>query len=515
MASITYLQSLDKKLPLLLLGLAGVFTILYSTRWGVGLDQDSLNYIGAAESILRGQGFSTVTPAGEVRAITLAPPLFSLALTPFGFVGINMFAAARGLNALLFGINILFVGYIVQVNTTRLWPSIFASVLMLTSVDMIFYHSMALSEPLFIFLGLGALYFLDNYLQRSRILPLFLSALFISAATLTRYIGVMLIATLCISVIILGKRDLRQRIVDCLVAVLISSIPLLLWLVRNREVSRNEPRLASGAELAKAEFKTHLVQARHLKSGLDAISLWLLPPGIPVRFRVVLAAVVIASLLIIVWLARSGIVSMVYLNATYIVLYCLGLALSISFLSIDISFGSRYVLPVFVSIVLVLVVSLSRVSLKAKPAIRIAITTLCVLLSLSYLQRAAVVINRSHQDGMGWESPLWTQSKSMSLIRSLPNDVRVYSNFPISIGFLTHREIYALPYKLNPRTDEPLADYAPKLFEVGASSESRRTLLFYVNVEQRCFPAENELKQTLSVKEIERGPEGSLYEVLP
>ena len=74
-----------KLLTLLLLGLIGVLTILYSTRWGVGLAYDSIGYLSGAENLVRGQGYSHVTGLGEIEPTNQWPPMFSLSITPFGF----------------------------------------------------------------------------------------------------------------------------------------------------------------------------------------------------------------------------------------------------------------------------------------------------------------------------------------------------------------------------------------------------------------------------------------------
>src|SRR5262249_16901227 len=141
-----------------ILGLVGVVAILYITaRWGIGINTDSLGYVSGAESLLRGEGYNHITPLGEIKPTVQWPPLYSLMLVPFGAAGMSISPGARWLNALLFGINILLVGYLAYRNTT-FWPSIFASVLILTSGVVITLHAIAYSEPLYFFLSLSGLY---------------------------------------------------------------------------------------------------------------------------------------------------------------------------------------------------------------------------------------------------------------------------------------------------------------------------------------------------------------------
>jgi len=79
---------------------------------------------------------------------------------------------------------------------------------------------------------------------------------------------------------------------------------------------------------------------------------------------------------------------------------------------------------------------------------------------------------------------------------------------------LSQREIRDLPWKYNPVTGKPSPDYLPKLQEIGATSQSQRTVIVYVSWQSGFFPSADDLKQVLSLKEIEKAPEGSVYEVL-
>ena len=500
-------SSLDKKLFFhLVLGLLGVLLILYCTRWGAGLSDDSLGYISGAESLLRGEGYNHVTPLGEIKPTVQWPPLFSLMLTPFGAMGMSLFEAARWLNALLFGINILLVGYIVYAKTS-FWPSIFASLIVLTSGDLIHIHAMAHSEALYFFLGLSGLYYLDKYLQNSRKYPLIISALIIGAATLTRFIGITLIATLCLSVLILGTRGLRQRIVDCFIGGLISSVPLLLWVTRNR--------VEGGHVSFVQNYQPHLPQARHIREGLDTVSLWLMPVRIPFSVRAVtVVVVVLAMLLMMVWLRYSRALSFCYLNIIYVLAYILAHTLFITFVSLYLYYDSRYLSPVLISMILILSLSLHHITLRTNRRVGIGIAVLCVLFSVYYVKRADFVVTSIRQNGLGLESRMWRQSKVIGSIKSLPDDVRIYSNLPIAVHFLSNRQIRELPYEFDPSTEIPLSDYLAKTKEIGAASQSQRTVIIFVNWRNRYFPSEDDLKEVLSLKQIETASEGSVYEVL-
>jgi hypothetical protein len=500
-------QAVDKRLILLvIISLAGVLVILYSTRWGVGMGHDQLGYIQGAQNLVSGQGYSHYTPLGELKPTLQWPPLYSLTLTLPGFTGISIFEGARWLNALLFGINILMVGYIAYLKTD-LWSALFGSFLMLTSTVLLYVHAMALSEPLFISLGLAGLYFLDRYVVNSRASLLILSALSMGAATLTRYMGVTLIATLCFGVLFFSKRLLRRRFFDCIIAGLVASLPLLIWIVRNRLVT---------GQTASRTVQIHLIKLKHLKEGLYTIALWFMPARIAANSKaLVLFAVimVICGVLLIAWSRERGAHTFFYLNVIYVLIYCLGLVFFISFVSLDLAFDTRYLSPVFVSVVLILALSVYQISRWASTPVVTGITALCLLLSCFYTVRAISFVKTAHQHGLGWESPSWRQSQLVTAVKNLPDETLIYANYATGIAYLSQRKIEDLPIKFDEHTENPATGYLEKLREIGMESRRRRTIIIYISAFPPHFVSEDELNQVFSLRKISSTPEGSIYEV--
>ena len=487
-------QGLNKSyLILVLISLAGVLAILYSTSWGVGMGHDQLGYIQGAQNLARGQGYSHFTPMGELKPTMQWPPLYSLTLSLFETVGINVFAGARWLNALLFGINIFLVGYLAYLKTD-LWHAVFGSFLILTSTVVLYVHTMAFSEPLYIFLGLAGLYFLDRYLTNSKSYFLIFSAATMGAAALTRYMGVTLMATLCVSILLFGKRALRRRFVDCFIAGFVASLPLLIWMVRNRLVT---------GQTSTRQLQIHLIKARHVRQGLYTIALWFMPERfLSSSMALILFAVVgiVIGLFLIVWFRNHSASTFFYLNVAYILLYCLGLVFFISFVSLDLAFDARYLSPVFVSFVLILTLCIHRITIQARKPIVIGVAVVCVCCSVFYAARALHFVKLSHQDGSGWESRSWKQSELVSAVKDLPGDALIYANYATGIAFLSQRKIEDLPLKFDEHTENPSTDYLEKLKGIGEASRTRRTVIIYLKLPWQHVVSENELKQTLALK---------------
>src|SRR4030065_2862237 len=88
---------------IVLLSLIGSLAIAFSTRWGPWAYSDSTEYIVSARTFLSEGRLGFYAPSGSFESLTLHPPLYSLSLSAFGLIGIDLIIAARWLNVFLFG----------------------------------------------------------------------------------------------------------------------------------------------------------------------------------------------------------------------------------------------------------------------------------------------------------------------------------------------------------------------------------------------------------------------------
>ena len=150
-------------LPVLAVG--AFFLLLYATPQGLGLNDDSIAYIAGARSLLAGDGYreAWLVSAGYV---THFPPGFPAALAFIGSaLGVDPLRAARLLNAMLFGLNTLLVGWLAFRMTASRAVGLLTAALFLITPAMLRIHSNAMSEPLYIFFTLAAFLALDVYLR--------------------------------------------------------------------------------------------------------------------------------------------------------------------------------------------------------------------------------------------------------------------------------------------------------------------------------------------------------------
>jgi len=208
--------NMNINLKILILSLTGmVIMFICTSRYGVGVDPDSVFYISAGRNLLKGLGLSLFYYGdGKLVPMTHFPPLFPALLSLFSFFGASFFSVARWLNILLFGANIWLITLIVNKYTRSVHVSFFASFLMLTSVGMLSIHSMALTEPLFIFLTISGLYLLASYFENQRLLLFIASSGLTALAFLTRYIGAATVVAGVVGIVYLSKKRMPRRVVD-------------------------------------------------------------------------------------------------------------------------------------------------------------------------------------------------------------------------------------------------------------------------------------------------------------
>src|SRR5436309_13784730 len=187
--------------------LLGSCILLISTRWGIGGYPDSLVYVGVARSILDGSGVRFFNDMGEFAPVTQYPPLYPSMMAAFGIMGLDPLLGSRWISVFLFAANAILVAYILYRTTLSPGASIAGAFFALTSFPMIYIHSMAMSEPMFIFLVFLGFSFLALYLEGSTRWMVYMCALTIGLSSLTRYVGIAFLLTGPVAIFCLGDRE--------------------------------------------------------------------------------------------------------------------------------------------------------------------------------------------------------------------------------------------------------------------------------------------------------------------
>ncbi len=263
-----------------LLAVGGIWLLAYSTPNGLGLNDDSIAYVAGARSILNGNGYREAWLASN-GPVTHFPPGFPGVLALIGFVtGLDPVRGARALNGLLFGLNIILTGWVGWRLTGSRVAGVLAAALTLFSSSLLYVHTRAMSEPLYLFLMLVSFLLLDYYFKNLRPYLLVALGFALGWAYLARYAAVSLLATV-VAVLFVLHESWRTRLKSALILSL-SALPWILgWSLRNRLVGGSftnrvlgwHPITASNWDLGIKTFAEFLVPLREMRRDLSRIPL--------------------------------------------------------------------------------------------------------------------------------------------------------------------------------------------------------------------------------------------------
>lgn len=501
-----------------MLSLAGLASLLLATRWGIGIDYDSVAYIATARYFLSGHDYPTwLYPA------THWPPLLPGALAAIGALRLDPEFGARWLNACLFAANIALVGAMVARYAGGLgWSALLASFLMLASQDMLLIHSMAWSEPLFIFLVLLAILMLAEYLDRASFGLLAASAGMTACAFLTRYLGGTLVVAGAVALIVLGHRPLWRRVVDAAFFGTVGAVPAVLWVLQGA-------RGVGGA--ADRVVASHPVTVADLLFGLQTASAWLIPKRVPDRAILFLVVVVVTGVAAAIssarpprrrWLAQEGGRDRVFaalppLLSIFVIAYVGLLLAAISFVDMAI-LNERTLSPVFVAM-LILLFCIAAGRWKdgqfSRP-LRLALILLVIYVAALSTFRATSYVLGAYRDGLGTGRPEWRRSELVRRVKGLPPGVLVYSNLPDAIYILTGRPVAFIPPKVDPVSGLRNPAYASQFLAMKHDLEGGRAVLVLLTLLDYERGADHssrvsELRSGLPLAVVDRTYDGEIY----
>jgi hypothetical protein len=508
-----------------ILSMIGLVGITVLTHLGIGISPDSIAYVGGARSLLTGYGFSFPASDNTYTPITHFAPLYSIILSAVGVLGKDPMVAARWVNALLFGANIYFIGFMVsslRYKASRKidYLAVVASLLMLVSATMVEIHIMAWTEPIFILLSLLGIYLLAAYFEKSRPGILILSAIVISLATLSRYIGVALVVSGVIGLMLFSPFNTKKRIFDILLFLLLSTSPLILWLVRNQ--------LVAGTATSR-ELSIHLISKAHIEVAITTLSSWFLIPASASAYVKVIPLLLLTLGFIGILLQNnasgkkfvvdfSRIPPMIKLLVLLIVFYGLFLVISISFLDANTPLDARILSPVFVSGMVVtfyivgeLITWVSRHSQKGN-LVHFTVLAISGIFIFSYLSAAINIADRSYQLGIGYNDLAWKNSKTLAEVRKLAKGINIYTNSTEAIYIGTGRIAKSIPKKFESMSQTKNLNYLHEVLVMYQEIQDEGGVLVYFDrVKRPTLPDMPELLSLVDLQLISSLEDGDIY----
>jgi 4-amino-4-deoxy-L-arabinose transferase-like glycosyltransferase len=457
---------------LVALCLAGVALELYATRSGPAIRGDSVRYVMGARNILAGNGFSRLSGGGEVFPETGFAPLLSFALTALGLAGIDMYAGARVMNALLFGGSLFLVGTLISLATHSRWLGLLGVILVLLAPNVFEWHAWVMSEALFIFLLLLSVYGLVMHIESGGPGFLALAALAAGAASLARYVGVSLVPAGAAAILLWGHGRWKDRAGRAAIFALLACLPFALWMVRNVTVG--------GAGLANRQVRYHPFRPEMLRVLLFEPTTWVIPEFavLPRTVRgalsllLLLGGPILFLLQVRRWRTRgsAGIrEEQAVLPLTLLLLipaYLAVLAFNSLFLDAATTYTGvlRYLTPLFVLVVLLEVTTYARgfpAGRQRRPVA--ALLTVLLVLLLSTNAQATMALARISAAQLGFPPVEGEWADLAARLKGQGPDEPILTDNPEMIYYLTGRPAYTMPIKYDPYQQAFRQDFAEQI----------------------------------------------------
>ena len=427
-------------------GLGIAHILVRTATYGPVVETDSVHFLSTAMRFLAGEGLQDFMGA----PLVTWPPLFPLLLAAGGWVGSEPFAASRWINATAFGLTILAAGCWLRANLRSQWLTLAATATLAASLPLSRWASYCKTDFLPVLFTLLALIQLAAFLHRKTAWPpLWWAAICTALTALTRYPGVVLIGVGVLVLLVRRTPPLAIRLKDAVVFGVISSMPLAGVLTRNWAVSGTlTGRIAKSGQSLSAG----------LRQIVEVFRGWVVPPnapdGVAYLLGLAIAAVVLASATAILRTFRmhrddpEAAPAQVRLGpalpfAVFALTY-LGFMVAVVPFTVSQGIDSRYLLPVYVPLLLVAALLLDRfLSSEAADRMTVAKWGLASLVLLGLLAHVSFSAHRNLRlTRQAWRagfeiwtlkplnSAYWESSETLKYIRTHLSDGTIYTNFP-------------------------------------------------------------------------------------
>lgn len=417
------------------------------------------------------------------------PPLFPVLTAVVTFVCHDLGLAARILNLVLFAANTCLMCCLVALQRPSGWirPAL-AGVLFAGSVDIMQIHSMAWSEPTFLFLLLAGSGLLVRHIQSPNRALLAGCIGFLSLAPLARYVGITVIPAACL--VLLLYRGLREALVFGILTV----IPLLLWLLRN---------LSVGGRPTTGNLLFHYYSFADLNQTLYFISTWLVPHSVPGLVKqAVLAVFVLCFAALIISLRRKRPLPLSAMLLSFLAIYSAFLVFVRTLVYSNLALDSRMLTPLLACTILLLVLETPG---------RPAFAVMAILVAGSFVVRAGMWINTARMEGLGYTGPQWSLAQKQIESARLTDPVFANLSQPV-FRLLFGRSSLNVPVKYDLQTMIPNPAFEKQLHEMQESNGC--LVLFFSEDYNDAMPRELELKRLMKLEQIHRDAEMVVFRIV-
>jgi hypothetical protein len=497
-------------LLLIIISALGLYLILVLTaKRGIGVSADASMYIHMARCLndlnVCGEYFSK-----HALVWGMKPPLYPISLAAVHWLGgPDPLEGTRWLNALLFGLNIFLMGRLIHTYTGSAWLSLTGALWMLVKVDVMDIHSMAMSEPLFIFLTLCSAALLLEFLATHSAVLFWGCSLTAALACITRYAGIPLVLTGVGMILLDTKRTLRERLVTALVFLIVSLSPIALWMMGT---------LKKGYILGR-EVAFHPLSITQL----EGVS-WPINPHFDAPGILLFLIAGIGLLGWTIWSKRDPLTlegmpeqntRFVHMTLLFIVNYVLFIGVANVLFDARVV-DSRYLLPLEI-LMLLFCLSCVHMLFLSTPGLKISklffMGFLFLYLVGTNAEGAVPWAVQRYNDGVGYEGAAWDGSEIIKETKKIPPDRVIYSNNYNALYILAKRESLYIAPKTNTMSLKENLLYSDGIKKLREDLKDKNGLIVYCSsMCKTCgLPTIDELKKKIPLRMLVRVSDGEIY----
>ena len=429
-----------------LLALIGIWVIYYATHWGAWGYSDSATYLGAARSLTVGKGFVIQKSSGGLYLYRLFPPFYPMALGAATIFTGNIFVAARAINLIVFGAFVFSTGYLLFNATDDLIISLMGPAILLVSPMMIENFTGIMTEPIFFCLLVLFLLSESRYLSQPTWKNESLLILFLFLLPITRYVGIIFIASNLIILIAFLRDSIKKRLISAFRISALSSLPIVVWLLyiylNTNQIAGRRTRLPSEViDTFREGFK---IIPDLVKDFLPYAGLYENTISSNIRFTVIfILFIVLFGTALILILKEKPSATKKYQKNIFLFLVVFHAFSFLLFVPISYSLTQRsYVIdhrilsPLIPMIIVISLISISIIvnKLNINKVFPIAaVIIIWAFLFRYYFFQARTKITFLHENGKGFAAREYIQSGIIGEIKRIPKDTIIISN---SAGFV-------------------------------------------------------------------------------
>ncbi|MEE9217420.1 MAG: glycosyltransferase family 39 protein [Anaerolineales bacterium] len=436
-----------------ILALYGLARIAQATPAGMGLGGDSYSYVTAADNLAAGRGFGRLNGRGDLVPTTHYPPFYPVTLAGLQILGVDKVESTRWLNLASFTALIFLSGIVLRRETGSNYPGYAADAILVTSPVIFGVSVWAMSEPLYLALGLAGLWVLSLYLEGRNRWIFLISVLLVGLGYFTRYVGISLVGTALV-VLLMQRRAWRQKLMDAGLLLVLSSLPVVLWWIRNATLTGN---------FANRRIIWHPITYTHLKALILGALEWFVPAQLIFSgvqaVGLILVGAVLAGFLLLRMRAADRLAyrfrrsAMPLLLGIYAALYLVALGASLSLFDPFTQVDDRILSPVFVSVMLLAGVMGWEAWILQGKIVRGAILVGLAFIVIWNGATQAKLADSYGRYGLGNAAPSISQSLTVAAVRELP-EVPIVTNGISRLYFWADRNSFALPWLIDLETEE-------------------------------------------------------------